>query len=120
MAVALDQPGEAINAGVEPEELVAQRTEDSIRQLGHVGWNALEMALGKGGHGLDTGWSDTPKFAQQAADHVRDMSSQADNEFAGAVDRQQRLLVFRLDLGKSRSAPLNDPPDRSIRWRGPA
>ncbi|WP_259998167.1 hypothetical protein [Leisingera sp. M523] len=118
--MALDQPGEAINAGVEPEELVKQRTEDPIRRLGHVRLNALEMAFGKGGHGLGTGWQDTFKLAQQAADHVRDMSSLADNEFAGAVDRQQRLLVFRLDLGKSRSAPLNDPLDRSIHWRGPA
>ena len=36
------------------------------------------------------------------------------------MDRHQGLLFFRFHGDKSRSAPLNDPRDRSTCLRGPA
>ena len=70
------------------------------------------MAFGKGGHGLKAGRKDTTKFAQQATYHVRDLSSLANNELAGAVERQQRLLFFRLDFDKSHRRATHGFADR--------
>lgn len=43
--VTFNQPGETVNAGAEPEELVAQCAAVPIRQLGHIGMIAVEMAF---------------------------------------------------------------------------
>ena len=61
-----------------------------------------------------------PELAQQAADHIGHLGTLPNSQVASAMDRQQRLLILSLYLDKARSAPLNDPPDRSIRWRGSA
>ncbi|ANB35838.1 hypothetical protein A6024_18055 [Rhodovulum sulfidophilum] len=80
---------------------MAQRPENTVGQFRHVGMVPAEVAFGKGEDGAHSGRQDVAEFAQDAADHVHDLGLLPDHKIAGAVDRQDRLLIFRLQFDEA-------------------
>jgi hypothetical protein len=64
--------------------------------------------------------NDQAELSKMGADRVGKLAQRTDQKIPCPVAHQNRLLDLGLDGHEARSAPLHDPPDRSIRWRGPA
>jgi hypothetical protein len=64
--------------------------------------------------------NDQAELSRMGADRLGKLGQRTDQKIPRPVAHQHRLPDLGLDGHEARSAPLNDPPDRSIRWRGPA
>ena len=71
-------------------------------------------------HIMDALGHDEAEFPKMGTDRIRKLRQLTDKEIPRPVAHQHRLLGLGLDRHEARSALLNDPPDRSIRSRGPA
>lgn len=59
------------------------------------------MLPGELRHSLDARWQDIPELTKDAADHVHDLGTLADNQIPRTMNGKYGLLVLGLDLDET-------------------
>jgi len=108
---------DAIDARLRVPELADKQ----IKRHPGLRWQIGRLSFGnKTTHVVDALGHDQAELAQMGTDRVGKLGELTDKEVPRPMAHQHRLLGLGLDRHEARSALLNDPPDRSIRSRGPA